>query len=154
MPKWSTTVSSLLGIAICGGVIWVAASSQPGSTPVNAAPSRTTSASAPTTTVVPPPSHKDTSETGQERVASQIPLPPVTAAHRDPVTAPPGKQYEQHHAPTAAPDYRGQTPEWAVDYPPAPGTSPRAYYLHCLRQAARHNAAKAELTCQYLADSL
>lgn len=154
MPKWSTTVSSLLGIAVCGGVIWVAAASQPGSRPVNAAPGPTTSVvSPPTTTVVPPPRHR-TAETGQERVASQIPLPPVAPVRRNPVTAAPPRAYEYHHAPTDAPPYQGDTPEWAADYPPPAGTSPHAYYLHCLRQAAAHGAVKAELTCQYLADTL
>lgn len=152
MPKWSTTATSLLGLAICGGVIWVATTANPGSVPVNAAPPKPP----PTTTVVPPPSSppEHTAETGQERVASLVPLPPVAPPNREPATAAPPTHFQPQQAPTAAGPYRNKYPPWAPAYPPPPGTSPRQFYLQCLRQAHDYGAQHAELTCQYLADSL
>lgn len=152
MPKWSTTVTSLLGLAICGGVIWVAASAQPGAVPAGAVPKQ----QSPSTTVVAPPTttQPDTAETGQFRVYTPEPLPPVSGEQRDPVKAGPPTGFQHRDAPTRAPDYMKRMPPWVPRYPPPPGTSPREFYLHCLRQADRFDAPKAELTCQYLADSL
>jgi hypothetical protein len=152
MPKWSRTATSLLGLAICGGVIWVATTASPGTVPVNAAPPKPP----PATTVLPPPSPspKDTSETGQERVVSLVPLPPVAPPNREPATAAPPTDFQHRHAPTGAPPYGRQFPPWAPAFPPPAGTSPREFYLQCLRQAHDYGAQKAELTCQYLADSL
>ena len=155
MTKPATVISSLCGIAVCAGAVWIAAAANSPANapePVNspAAGGATAGETAPTTATTPPTSR--VSDTAQERVAPQGPALPVIPVVRAPVTGGPLVPFQPNRAATGVVDRRSFPA--SPDYPPPRGTSATTYYRMCLANAERHGSAGAELTCQYLADTL
>lgn len=155
MARPFTTISSLLGIAVCGALVWLMATAPHGSAPASQQGSPARPPAAATTTVVPPPPAVSHYPTGQLRVApspppvaplpvNRLPVDAASATHFSPPSSPPPHLRSSSH---------DRYPAWA-GYPPAPGTSSREYYLACLRQAHRHGSTDADATCQYLANTL